>query len=147
MRLLRWIFLVFFVLGLVYAGVELSRVMPRASELTSAREARVAELESLKEKLGETNIKYRGFLESTSTIPDSLRAAEAGRSMKIQKEFHKKIYKMEMEERELKRLIRKDERALAELYGGMRSRLLVSGGLTVLFLVGAIMAGRAANRT
>jgi hypothetical protein len=54
---------------------------------------------------------------------------------------------MEMEERELKRLIRKDERALAELYGGMRSRLLVSGGLTVLFLVGAIMAGRAANRT
>jgi flagellar biosynthesis/type III secretory pathway M-ring protein FliF/YscJ len=147
MKLVRWIFILLVFVGVAFGIFDVVRQMPKLNELNTSKQEKETELAEVKEKLAETNLKYRGFLESSGTIPDDLKKAEAGRTMKMQKEYHKQIYHLERRERELKRLIRKDERRAAEIHSSLKPRLIIAGGLAVLFLAGAIITGRAAIRS
>ncbi len=147
MKMLRGIFFLLFVLAVVYTGFVIAREFPEIKRVSMAKQAREAVLLETNETLGETNMRYRGFLESGSAIPDSLRIQETGNTMRVQKEYHKKIFKLEAEVRELGRLIRKDDRKLAEIYSGLKTRSYVTGALALLFLAGAIITSRMAIRS
>jgi hypothetical protein len=147
MKTLRWIFLFLFVLTVVYAGFVFARELPGIKQVSISKQEKEAELQTTNKKIGEVNLQYRGFLESGGAIPDSLKIQETGNTMRVQKEYHKKIFILENRERELDRLIRKDERQLAKIYAGLKSRLYITGGLALLFLAGAIITSRAAIRS
>ena len=147
MKTLRWIFFLLFVLTIVYAGFIFARELPEINRISKVKQEKETRQLALNKSIGEVNLKYRGFLESGSAIPDSLRNSETGNRMRIQKEYNKKLYKMENEERELKRLIRKDDRKLSKIYSGLKFRFYAAGGLALLFLAGAIITSRAAIRS
>ena len=147
MKTLRWIFLLLFVLTVVYAGFIFARELPEINRISRAKQEKETNQLALNKTIGEVNLKYRGFLESGSAVPESLKTSETGNMMRIQKEYQKQLYKMENEERELKRLIRKDDRKLSKIYSGLKSRFYVAGGLVLLFLAGAIITSRAVIRS
>jgi hypothetical protein len=101
-------------------------------------------LEEIREKLSETNIKYRGLTESLSDIPAEQKKEMTGEYMRKERTYRKQLLAYEDQERDAARLLRKRERQLKEVRNTVRNRLLVSGGV-VLVLAGAL-AVRRANR-
>jgi hypothetical protein len=147
MKMFRGIFFLLFVLTVAYTGFVIARGFPGIKQVSASKQAKEAELQGVNESLGKLNLQYRGFLESGGAIPDSLKIQETGNTMRIQQEYHKNIFKLENEVRELERLIRKDDRNLAEIYSGLKTRIYVTGALAILFLAGAIITSRKAIRS
>jgi hypothetical protein len=107
--------------------------------------AAVAEYEGqlveIREKLADTNMKYRGISGSLSTVPDSLKKSVTGEYMRTQAKYRKQLIGYESEEREALRMKRKRERRLAEVQKQVNLRLLLTGG-TAVVLAGALIVRR-----
>jgi hypothetical protein len=118
-----------------------------ARRLAASREKKQQDLKVIREETMELGLKYRGYQKGLSDIPDSLRAPLAGITKKKGDEYHKRLFKLEREIRETERLIRKDDRAIDEVYSSLKRRLILFGGAAVVFLAGALITRRAAIRS
>jgi hypothetical protein len=107
----------------------------------SALEETEREVETIREELTETKLKYRGVVESRHNIPDSLRNTSTGQWLTHSREYAKRIRGLKAEVKEAERQNRKRERALADVRRRLTQRLLMSGGVAVL-AAGALVARR-----
>jgi hypothetical protein len=97
-----------------------------------------AQLDTTRADLHKTGLRYRGFIQGASAMPDSIRTAEAGETMKQTNLYRKAISRLEGEERRLVVSIDKIDRSLVAATAARRrsarpfalvaALLLVAGG-------------------
>jgi predicted nucleic acid-binding Zn-ribbon protein len=143
----RWIFILLFAASVAAAAVYGVISLREAAQLESSKGEKEDRLHVVHTKLETVNMKYRGLQKSVEDIPDSLRVYEAGNIARLQKEYHKQIFHLEQEDRELNRLVRKDHRAISAIHDRIKRRMYGFGVVTLVFLVAALIAGRASIRS
>jgi hypothetical protein len=81
--------------------------------LAGERASLQAELDTTRARLHKESLRYRGFLKGMDAIPDSIRTAQAGETMKQTNLYRKAIENLEGEERHLVAAMRKIDRRIA----------------------------------
>ncbi len=147
MKKARWIFILLFAASVAAAAVYGVISLREAAQLGSSKGEKEEQLNIIRTKLGTVNMKYRGLLESSGSIPDSLRIFESGNLIRQQKEYRKQIFHLEREDRELNRLVRKDERAISAIHDRLKRSMYGFGAAALVFLVTALIARRASIRS
>jgi hypothetical protein len=147
MKKARWILLILFAASVAAAAAYGVISLREAARLESSKGEKEEQLQAVHTKLETANTKYRGLIESTSDIPDSLRLSESGNLIRQQKEYRKQIFNLEGKDRELNRLVRKDERAISAINDRLKRRMYIFGTAALVFLVAALIAGRASIRS
>ncbi|MGD8415170.1 MAG: hypothetical protein PVF33_13105 [Candidatus Latescibacterota bacterium] len=113
---------------------------------TKAAKAGVAEyereLKDVREKLSETNIKYRGLTDSLKDIPTEQKKEMTGEYLRKERTYRKQLLGYEERERDTTRQLKKRERQLEAVRKAVRNRLVLSGGVA-LVLAGALAVRRA----
>jgi hypothetical protein len=147
MKTLSLILWVLLAASVVVGGVFCTQDLREVRSLSESRAGTREKLRVVRENVTETGIKYRGYLDSLSEIPDSLRMKEAGSIVKRGETYRKQLYQLERDTRELERLNRKKDVAIDAVYSSLKRRLLLFGGAAVVFLAGALMTRRTAIRS
>lgn len=131
------------VAALLVAGVASWREFRASRELASQAQATTEERARLRDELHETGLDWRGFTQSLSSMPDSLRLARAGEIDRMNKEYQKKVRLLEGRERELSHTIDMQEEARGEHAAKSRWWLGTAGlGGCVFLVVGLVLLRR-----
>ena len=138
-KIVRMIALVLFVATAVLTAVMSFMDRNSAKQIQASIDLRQKNVDQYQEQIQSTNLRYRGYQESMANIPDSTRKAQSGVLMKQMGEFQKQIRKLEYDQREASRLLRKEQRSKDAVDEQMRRRLLILGGVTFLLLVGFVV--------
>lgn len=132
---------------LIVAAVRWRGSATHIAAMASQKNGLAAELDTTRAALYQASLRYQGFLKGRANIPDSLRAAEAGRSVEIGKTHRKTILALENSENRIVRQIGKlgdgIETARREQ---RRSTLPLLGGALVLGAAGAFLLALARAR-
>jgi len=147
MKKARWIFLILFAASVAAAVAYGVISLREAAQLESSKGEKEEQLQAVHSKLETANTKFRGLIESTGDIPDSLRVSESGNVIRQQKEYRKQIFHLEGKDRDLNRLVRKDERAISVINDRLKRRMYIFGTAALAFLIAALIAGRASIRS
>lgn len=122
------------------AGVSLAEVDGRQA-------ASQAELDSTRAELKKTGLLYRGFLNSMSAVPDTLRMYGGGIIMKQRWSYEKALSQLEGREHELVRDLGKLDRERAEIRAQRRQSTLPGAAVgAALLAVGVVLWRRGRPR-
>lgn len=142
------------ILGRILFVIGIVAVIPAALNLvgdlsTAGKHQReIEDLDStraaLRKKLGALNLEFRGYQQSLPTIPDSIKMANSGKISEKLREYSKRIGGMEMQEEDLTRRMKRQERLRSD---ALADTPRVSGGLggvaLVLIVAGLLVSRRA----
>ncbi len=142
-RLLSIVFVIAAVASAAWSGISWRRAGVSLRDVDGKRAAAVAERDTTHTALVQTSLRYQGFLNSMSDVPDSVRTFGGGIIMQQQKIYQKQLNGYEVAERELKIKIERLDRERAEVVAARRQSALPGMIGAVLFL-GA--AGTVARR-
>lgn len=141
-KFLRITFLILFFAAAVSTAVYTAKNSKRISQDQAAIENNQEKLGQILSELHKTNLKYRGFMESLKSIPDSTRLLEAGPINNNRMEYVKSLRTLERDEAEIKRILKKQRKAVAETKAYVKKRLFIFGGGTLVFLLGFFICAR-----
>jgi len=96
---------------LIVAVVRWRGTAAQLATLAAQKSDLSTELDTTRAALYKASLRYQGFLKGRSNIPDSLRAAEAGRSVEAGKAHRKTIMSLEGDEERIVRQIKKLDRS------------------------------------
>ena len=102
--------------------------------MLAERQGLVSEMDTTRAELHKTSLRYQGFMRGAGAIPDSLRAFEAGNSMKQSTAYRKAILLLEEEQRRIDREITAIDERLAGAREGRRNSVLATGALSAVLL-------------
>jgi hypothetical protein len=95
--------------AIVTAGVLTLKDRQRAGAFDAKIKELTAERADIREQLGATNLEFRGYQKSIPAMPDSTRKQISGEIMEKSRNFNKKIRMFEIRDKELTRLILRQE--------------------------------------
>jgi hypothetical protein len=143
MRLVAFILSALGVAALLVAGVASWREFRGSRALASQAQATTEERARLRDELHKTGLDWRGFSQSLSAMPDSVRLARAGEIDRMNREYQKKVRLLEGQERELSHKIDKQEEASGDRAAKARWWLSTAGlGGGVFLVVGLVLLMR-----
>ena len=150
-KILGKLLVVLGVAALVPVGFATFQDMGRRAEYDNKIAELTSEKAALQEKLFKLNIEYRGYQKSVPSIPDSVRKAQAGIISNKYKTYNKRIRGMEIRQKEITRLIGRNETMKGESLGRSGNwPNMVGGGGLALILLGVVLIRRGShgfNRT
>jgi uncharacterized coiled-coil DUF342 family protein len=144
MKTVRRILLVLTVISAVATIILIAGDARDVLRLRSSIQEKSRELDETRAEMSEVVTKQRGLQQSAPDLPDSLAIVARTEAFRKREEYRKRLHALKWEEHEQGRQLRKDEREMAEVSGRLKRRLLIFGGVTVVLLAGALLAGRAA---
>lgn len=124
---------------MLVAGVASLREFKASRELASQAQATTEERARLRDELHKTGLDWRGFTQSLSSMPDSMRLARAGELDRMNKEYQKKVRLLEGQERELSHTIDKQQEASGDHAAKARRWLGTVGLGGGVFLVAGLV--------
>jgi hypothetical protein len=143
MKILTGIFLVILAAATAVATVTSYRAWNELREIDAAIHEKVLEVEDVRTRTGEVNLRYRALMEGMSSVPDSLKLQLTGDYQRRAESFRKQLYKLEREGREAARILNKGKRAESAARENLHRKLMVLGGAAVLLLAGVVWRARA----
>ena len=147
MKLFGRLLIVLGIVAIIPGGLMVSRDLLKAREFDAKTEKYRAEREVARESLFDLNMEYRGYQQSVPTMPDSIKKAQSGFISKTYREYNKKIRSLEMQQKELTRLMGREQTKKEEALADTR---LVGGGLggggLLLIVLGLILSRRGRRR-
>lgn len=112
----------------------------RRGEIVTETAALEDSVKRINQRLQAINLKYRGFRESTSSIPDSVRRHGGAISMEISQGYNKAIRRLEMSERDINLEIAALKRESTAERAIARDRAIpAAAGGAIALLIGAIL--------
>ena len=119
----------------------------RRGEIVTQTAALEDSMERINQRLQATNLKFRGFRESQSSVPDSVKRHGGAITMEITQGYNKTIRKLEMSERDVKLEIAALKRESTAERALARDRAIpAAAGGAVALVLGAILFLMAARR-
>jgi hypothetical protein len=120
---------------------------PEVARIAASSAALEDSLTRVHARLVKTSIKYRGLLESESSIPDTVRVFGAGQMMKLGASYDKAIRKLEMEETDIKIEMASLKRDAERQHAAAKHRALpLAGAGAAAFLIGLVLTALPSRR-
>lgn len=142
LKTIRAVFLVLFLAAVISAAVITFIDLPKIQKFQASIDQRTAINKQLQAEIREIKLKERGYKESMKAMPDSMVLAESKIWNAQQKKYTAEKVGLQRQEIENTRLMRKDQRARAEVSDRYKRRLTLVGISALIFLAGLVISAR-----